>query len=317
MALKVRKNNVGRAIIRFVVGLVLLAAVVFILTKVVNKDHGVQPDKTANNITADQTVSTPSGELVFGEPLSAETDTDAASEGSIPEDNSGEGELLPDENELIGDDTDVFGEDEPEDFTDYEPEDLFGDEPEDIIDIEPVATPEPEPTPTPVPTATPVPASMYATPNLQLASKYPWKFSTGHVYNGISQLDILSSETGGNVISMTGWTYANHAGFNGKDSTIYVIVMNEAGFQVFYPVTISAGATGIEHTGAANSKNLNRADFTLCIDVTAYPDGKYRMGSAIRYTIGKNTYSYGFTFGDAYDFTVQSGIITAMGGVEN
>ena len=59
------------------------------------------------------------------------------------------------------------------------------------------------------------------------------------------------------------------------------------------------------------------ADFTVVIDLSGYPDGTYSMGSANRFYADGLTFSFGYTFGDAYTFTLVDGMIVSMGNVYN
>ncbi len=179
-------------------------------------------------------------------------------------------------------------------------------------------------TPMPSPAATAVPQEMYA-------SRVTRKDVTGakwltdkqsRINNGITDFLVLPSVNGGNVISMTGWSYATYTtdskGWDGKHNTTYLYVTNEKKQVSYYAVTTAAGATGMTHT-TAGGKNMDMADFTCIIDVSGYPDGTYSIGSCHHFTITHNNktnhFHQGYTFGDAYKFTIMNGTITKIGNI--
>ena len=305
-AFNLRKGNAGRAIVRFLIGAIIIAAVVIVLNEIVLK-------KPANPL-AEATPRPTSALIVQGGEDELTTDTPVNTGNDTPD--QGDGALNPD------DDYD------PDDFvgTDDEPApggedglDEFGSEPADVVTPEPTPepTPTPDPTPTPVPTPSPLPASMYS----QIYSKTKksdWMLDKNtRVKNGISQHEILTSENGGSVISFTGWSYGNREGFNGKtNNTCYVYVTNDKGDVIFYETKKEPGASGVKHT-LKNGYNMEYSNFTCVLDVSAYPNGTYSLGSCNHFKISGNTFHHGYTFGDAYTFTVVDGIVTSMGGVEN
>lgn len=317
-----RKNNTGKAILRFLIGAVLLAAVVVVLLRFVLPNDQTAPltevDKTQTAHT-DPVTEVDKTQTAYTDPVTPGTDA------NIP----GEPENTP---VPFVDTNDSDISDEPEDtepgtfdlFTD-EPEDLF-DEPytgeeitgDDVTEDEPEDEPEVEPVVTPVPVVTPAPiASADCNSAVAAAQKYPWKSDRAtRVKNGITQFETLTSDKGGSVIKITGWSYGNWEGFNGKNNTTYVSVTNEKKETKYYDVTVVSGISGITHT-IKHGRNMELADFTCMIDVSDYPDGTYSLGSANRFKVDKNTYSFAYTYGEAYTITVVSGIVTARGGVEN
>ena len=307
-ALKVRKNNVGRAIIRFLIGAIILAVLVLVFQQMIlkkNYDTTKQPD---GSTTIADAIDQAEKQGEFADNTTPEGNEDE----SFTEPYTGEEDEPFNEPADEGED-DFFG-DEGNDEFDVEPED--GEEIATPVEAEPVVTPTPVPTATPVPTPTAVPASLYAQVNKK-AKDYPWKTDRDtRVKNGITEITIGTSENGGSVVSMTAFCFGNWEGFNGKDCMTFVEVKDQKKNCQYYPVTVAPGATGIEHT-VRRGKNMDMADFTCVIDVSSYPDGTYSLGSCVRFKVSGNTYSFGYTFGEAYDFTVVGGYITAMGGVEN
>ena len=313
-AFAIRKNNIGRALVRFLIGAVIIAALVVVINELWLKKDTAAP-VSDNTISADQPYDAAENPIsladagkedeVSTDVNGAETDTDTQ---NVLSDDSG-----TDEN-IDGSDDGFFGED-----------DGGFDEPETVQ--EPTPTPTLVPTPTPAPTATPLPASLYS----QRITK---KDVTGanwltdkesRINHGITEISTLPSENGGHVLSITGWSFgtytiANSRGWDGKNNETYLTVTNEKKQTAYYEVTVSAGATGIEHT-TAYGKNMDLADFVCNIDVSSFPDGTYTLGSANYFRITHNGTTnkmhHAYTFGDAYKFTVAGGYVTSIGGVEN
>ena len=167
------------------------------------------------------------------------------------------------------------------------------------------------------PAPTPLPAGVYSLISSD-AQKVKWMLDKEtRVKNGITKLEILASENGGSVISFTGWSYGNREGFDGLNENIcYIYVVNVKGDMLFYETTKAPGATGIQHT-LRNGHNMEYSDFTCVLDVSAYPNGTYTLGGCNQFKISGDTFRHGYTFGDAYSFTVVEGIVTSMGGVSN
>ena len=114
---------------------------------------------------------------------------------------------------------------------------------------------------------------------------------------------------------MTGWGFIENESFDGTNCEIYIIVKNAKNKIQLYTPAIESGITGTAHIGAG--KNLENCDFTALIDVSDFADGDYEIGVAIQYTFAKNKINrLANTFGDAYNFTVLGGVVTAWNGIE-
>lgn len=290
-AMKVRKNNVGRAIIRFLIGAIILAVLVLVFqTVILNKKRDV-------NVNTD-------GEPLINALVDAEP-TEKPVDDFFPDEIGNEGN-----DELI----DIEPTDKP--TTPDEGEEIIATPIEAEVTAEPTPEPTPEPTATPVPTPSPVPATSYNAISTK-AKDYPWKTDRDtRVKNGVTEITIGASENGGNVISMTAFCYGNWEGFNGNEATNFVQVTDQNKRSQYYTTTVAAGATGIAHS-VKHGKNMDKADYTCVIDVSSYPDGTYTLGSCVRFKVSGSWYSFGYTFGEPYVFTVVGGYVTAMGGVEN
>lgn len=345
--MKVRKNNIGKAIVRFAAGAIVLVAVIVILItvilpkeepRVLTEDPGSQtadntiqqdpeedpgifadksnaPDQTADPETGSAVGDTASvtggtNEVLPGDTFAAEGENDPV----IDTDPADEAEFnYPEFDDADDYDGDEFPSDE---FTDEDFEDEIGEfgtleeDAEPVYEPDPIVTPEPAPTPVPV-------ASETCNSPVSAALKHPWKSDKAtRVKNGVVTFETLTSDKGGSVIKIVGWSFGNWEGFNGKDNTTYVSVTNEKNETKYYDVQVSEGITGIEHT-IKHGRNMGLADFICMIDVSSYPDGVYRLGSANRFKANGSWYSFAYTFGDDYAITVVGGVITARGGVEN
>lgn len=313
-AFAVRKNNIGRALVRFLIGAIIIAALVIVINELWLKKDEAKPaaDLTVSDTQNYDQADNPKS---LADALNENEEQTASTDVNVPETTEGvlSGDAETDIEGDTGDEEGTFGE---------------GNEFELIETVsEPTPTPTLVPTPTPEPTATPIPASMYSQ---RVTSKKvtgaSWKTDKqSRINHGITEIGTLPSENGGHVLSITGWSFgtytiANSRGWDGKNNTTYLTVTNEKKQTTYYEVTVSAGATGIEHT-TPHGKNMELADFVCNIDVSSYPDGTYTLGSANYFTITHNGTSnkmhHAYTFGDAYKFTVTGGYVTSIGGVEN
>ena len=246
--MKVRKNNVFRAILRFVLGAAVIVALILLLNHFVLKDKSdpkpaddyvytpleeqlankdavpapeadVASEPAGTEEPQDQPVSELPGEELPGEELPGE---DGAEEGDEPYDDGDQNDGFDDGYLPEGDAGDHYEDGEPA------PED--GSEDEGFGEGEPEAEATPEPTPAIAATPTPVPASLYASGDMKTATKYPWKLdSATRTKHGITELSIGTSERGGSVISLVGFSYGNREGFNGKSNEAYVYIQNDKG----------------------------------------------------------------------------------------
>ncbi|MBQ3761132.1 MAG: hypothetical protein II875_03855 [Clostridia bacterium] len=326
-AFSVRKNNMGRALVRFLIGAIIIAALVIMINEFWLK----KSDNPADDVTSGvQTAVNSGAETVEGDttPLDQAGSDETQNTGAQADDNGTEnGE---NEGDTFGDILSNDGGESTEGTEGTEgiegTEGSEGTDGGDDFEIAVTPTPTAVPTPTPSPAATAVPQEMYA-------SRVTKKDVTGakwltdkqtRINNGITDFVVLPSVNSGSVISITGWSYATYntanRGWDGKHNTTYLYVTNEKKQVSYYAVTTAAGATGMTHT-TTGGKNMDMADFTCIIDVSGYPDGTYSIGSCHHFTITHNSktnhFHHGYTFGDTYNFTVKDGIVTAVGGIEN
>lgn len=284
----IRKNNVGRAIIRFLIGLLILAVLVWVLFEFV---------------------------LNGSFDLSGQKPDDAVQIGDVIPENDAEGEdafaAVPTEE---APDTGVLAvsqEETAEPETAETPETTVTPEPT----AEPTATPvpTPEPTATPAPTATPIPAEMFAARYAQYESLKYWGVKKDRIDNGVTRFEIPASN-GGKLISLTGWGLLTDKGFNGAKAENYIMIIDRQQKVRLYQTTRAPGATGMTHN--VDGVNLDQCDFTAMIDVSDFANGDYQIGVAISYVSNGKTYRYAYTFGDAYNFTIADGVVSAVNGIE-
>ncbi|MBQ9408899.1 MAG: hypothetical protein IJU28_05865 [Clostridia bacterium] len=310
-AFAIRKNNIGRALVRFLIGAIIIAALVIVINEFWLKKDTPAPE---SDLTAMETQNYDQAEnpVSLAEALNEEENASATETAANPE--ATQDAALNETETNTADET----QEEEGEFGEFE-----------VIETvsEPTPTPTLVPTPTPEPTPTPIPASMYAARVTSTkVTKASWKTDKqSRINHGITEISTLPSENGGHVLSITGWSFgtytiASSRGWDGKSNTTYLTVTNEKKQTTYYEVTVSAGATGIEHT-TPYGKNMELADFVCNIDVSSYPDGTYTLGSANYFRIThngqNNTMHHAYTFGDAYKFTVTGGYVTSIGGVEN
>ena len=326
----IRKNNIGRAIVRFLIGAIIIAALVFVVYKVLLKPDTPKNDAT----TGSQNAELPEGAQYTDDsqklPIGSDDQTDINDPtGSGGTDVSTDPTGTEDPSDPFGSTgtpTDPFDTGSTGDPTDTGDNGEGGEGDFGTAVSVPTPTPTSVPTPTPEPTPTPIPRTLYAdriTKKDVTGAKWLTDKSN-RTENGVKDFDVLPSENGGDVICITGWSFGTYynagRGWDGKNNTTYLTVTNSKGGMAFYPVKIEPGITGVTHE-IKGGKNMDRADFTCVIDVTNFPDGTYSLGTCNYFTITHNgttsKFHHGYTLGESYEIVVNSGKVTAVGGIEN
>ncbi len=278
----IRKHNTGRAIVRFLIGLLVIAVCVLVFYEfVLNGDFSGLMNNNVENAL----------------PLGATKAPEATSRFEI---------IRGSEKPVSTEETDLPG---------GTPTDAV------VPGVTPQPTPEPTPQPTPEPTpaVTPIPESEFSALVTTFGKagtairKTPFKIEEGQIENGLTAFEI-SAPNENKVISLTGWGYADSTRFDGANCVIYIIIIDSKGAARFYEPTIVSGITGMVHEG--KGKNLNMCEFMATIDVSDLADGSYQIGVGVQYKPGSTTYRYAYTFGEAYNFTTVGGAVTSLGGVE-
>ncbi len=279
----IRKHNAGRAIVRFLIGLFVIAVCVLVLYEfVLNGDFSSLIERSPAKTPAISAINPPE-----------ETNRPEIIKGS---DKPVSGE----ENENPLDDPDNTGS---------------------IAQSTPEPTPEPtaEPTATPTPAPTPIPESEFSQIVTEFGEvgtsikKTDFKVIDDKIKNCLTAFE-LSAPNDYKVISLTGWAYPDDERFDGSKCSIYIVILDSKGATRFYQPAIVSGVTGTVHEG--KGKNLNMCEFMATIDVSDYENGDYQIGVGIMYKPGSTWRKYAYTFGAAYNFTTVDGVVTAVGGVE-
>jgi len=283
----IRRHNTGRAIVRFLIGLLVIAVCVLVLYEfVLNGDFSGLIDNTVKD----------------AKPLTATQQPDETNRLEI---------IKGSEKPVAAEETDMPGvatEEEPV-FTVLDPE----------VTPEPTAEPTSEPTPEPTPAVTPIPESEFSKLVTEFGkagtsiNKTQFKVIEGEIQNGLTEFSI-SAPNDYKVITMTGYGYSDNKRFDGANCDVYIIILDSKGATRFYEPKMVAGITGMVHEG--KGKNLEMCEFTAAIDVSDLPDGNYQIGVGVQYKPGSTWYRFAWTFGEAYDFTTVGGVVTAVNGVE-
>ncbi len=296
-----KRNGKGMAVLRFFIGLIVIAIIIgviyFFLKKVDYSDKLTDPDITVRpyvemtaNPEAEVSLDNTDG---YGEGSGTDTFTDSF-------DFNDDGSAASNDDDFV----DLTPTDTPEPTEAPTPEPT----------AEPTATPEPtaEPTatpePTPEPTATPEPTRI---PKSKLTKARTKGFTIPDPSsNGTAEITnfYVSEPNNNRYVEITGYCYLNDASFDGNDVQAYVVAVPTSGKGTTraYKFTMTQGVSGDPHTDAV-CKNADMTDFTGVFTVSKYRDGDYELGVVIAYTKdGEEAYAY-FKLGKT--FTVKDGAV--------
>ena len=177
------------------------------------------------------------------------------------------------------------------------------------VTAEPTATPTPVPTPTatPVPTAIPTPTpepTPTPTPSPEPTRISTKKYATAKksgfnvpVPSNNAEAELtnfyVSAPNENRTIQFNGYCYIDDASFDGDGTQVYMVVtQKETGKQIAYKATMKAGVSGADHS-AAKCQNAAETDFQLFINTKSYEDGNYELGLVLYYKTADGTvYSY-------------------------
>ncbi len=296
-----KRNGKGMAVLRFFIGLIVVAIIIgviyFFLQKVDYSDKLANPDVTTRpyvEMTANPDVPVsldPATGLDDGNTVDAFTnsfDLGGDTTGDL-----GSGDFV-----------DLTPSDTPEPTATPTPEPTP--EPTAVPTAEPTATPEPTPEPTATPEPTKIPSS-----KLNKARTKGFKVPEPSSNGSAALTKFYVSEPNNNrYVEITGYCYINDASFDGKGVQAYLIVSPVSGKGVTraYKVTMSQGISGDPHTDAV-CLNADCTDFTAIFTVSKYKNGEYEMGVVLDYTkegAAEPAYAY-YKLGRT--FTVEKGAI--------
>ena len=276
-----KRNAKGMAVLRFFIGLIIIAILVcvayFFISKVDYSDKITDPNASIRNYV----------------PVSGEQNAVAV----IPE--------APVEPEIIQ--MDELPEAAVTDFVDVS----FTPTPEPTAVPTPVPTPTPEPTPiptpTPVPTPTPTPSpepTKISTKKCAAAKTKGFTVPEASTDGVVDLTNIYVSQPNeGKIVQLTGFGYIDKAEFDCENTNVYLVVtQKETGKQIAYAAKMEDNVSGRDHS-AAKCQNAGKSDFNLFINVGKYPDGEYELGMILYYREnGEKKYNY-YEFGDSLKIT--------------
>ena len=274
-----KRNAKGMAVLRFFIGLIIIAILVcvayFFISKVDYSDKITDLDAnirnyvpvSGENIVADPAVETPAGD-------------DIINMDDLPD---------PAATEVV--DISFTPTPEPTAVPTPTPEPT----------AVPTPTPEPTPTPSPTPEPTKIPAKYCSAPKTDGFSVPP---ASSDANTELTSL-YISEPDDNKIVEVKGYGYLNNESFDCETVSVYLIVtQKESGKQIAYETKMVEGFSGKDHTGAL-CKNPAKSDFGVYFDVSKYPDGTYGLGMILYYAdAGQKRYSY-HEFGDS--ITVSGG----------
>lgn len=296
-----RKMSISTAIIRFLIGMLLIAIVVFagfyILFEVDYSRHLMNSDGTYASTRA--YVLPPDGSAITPDP-SATAATTAEPTGTPTPETTATPEPTAEPLIII---TTL--------------------EPTPTVEPEPTPTPEPtaEPTsmPTPVPTATPkptpepdgtrIPATAFS--NYRDDLKVPRVYEGEGVVNvGLSRC-FVSKLNLYQVMQINGWSYIDSEEFNGLTCTTYALVA-PAGKEKgrVYLCTNRDGASRRIHQPEL-AVNVNASDFEVTIDASDFESGDYELKLILQYEVDGELKAVLCPFAVPHMFSVVDGEIVS------
>lgn len=301
-----RKMSVSSAIIRFLIGMLLIALVVFagfyLLFEVDYSRHLLNSDGTYASTRA--YVLPPDGSAITPNPNATAVPvqpsaTAMAEPTATPE---------PTEAPLIIITTlEPTATPEPTPTVEPEPTET----PEPTPEPTPIPTPEPTPTPrpTPEPYGTRIPAAAFSDYRDDLKVPQPYE-GEGMVNVGLSRC-YVSKLNLYQVMSVNGWGYIDSEEFNGLTCTTYALV-TPAGQEKgrVYLCTNRDGVSRRIHQPEL-AVNVNASDFEVTIDASGFESGDYELKLILQYEVEGKLKAVLCPFAEPHLFTVVDGEIVS------
>lgn len=192
-------------------------------------------------------------------------------------------------------------------------------QPEDAVDLtqpteeptpkptrKPKKTPNPtaEPTPEPTPEPTALPADKVAQPMKKMPNLPAEPSENGKI--GLTT-SFVSPADDNKLMYLAGYGYVNEEAFDGAAAKSWLVITEVAsGQSIGYPLTNTAGVSGLPHADAV-CQNATTCDFEITLDVSQYKEGIYSMALVVGYKDGKkNVFKY-YPFSSDVKFTVLDG----------
>lgn len=298
-----KRGETGMAVLKFFIGLIVVAIIIgIILFFVLKVDYS---DKLADpNAPMRPYVEVPNEQSVSDEASASLPDSQEADGFEEADDFE-----FDDESDVL----DLTDESEEIDLTDDSGDmnafDVVEETPEPTAEPTPVPTAEPTPTPAPTPEPTPIPESMFA---IGKVDGFSVPQASTDAKAEITKL-YISQPNGGGVVQMDGYAYIDHELFDtSKLAQFLIVTQKSSGRQIAYICQKVSAASGDPHIGAL-CPNPSDADFEIVVDMSKYSDGEYGLGVVLYFAVENNAaYSY-------YEFpqtiTVAGGI-ASLGGAD-
>ena len=173
--------------------------------------------------------------------------------------------------------------------------------------VAPLPTKEPAPTATPAPTA--VPKELLATAKTK-GFKIPE--SSGKLVSGITGMETVAANNYG-VLHISGFSFINDAKFKGSDFETYVVAKRENTGKLYaYQAKPAPGVSGAQHEDCVVAEVRN-ADFEVYFDVKKMESAIYHVSIVTGYKNekGKTVYDYN-DLGDEIWFTIMNGEVIKL-----
>lgn len=292
-----RRESVSSAIIRFLIGMLLIALIVmagyYLLFKA---------DYSRHLINSDGTYASTRAYVLPTDGSSPEPEGSAAAPTAVP------ASAVPDS---------ATAEPTAEPTATPEPLIIIATleptpTPEPTPSPEPEATPEPTAVPTPVPTATPEPTPEPDGARIPESSfsAYRTDLKVPKAYNGaevgvsrcyVSRLNYYQ------VMQVNGWGYIDVPEFNGLTCTTYALVTpaGESRGRIYQCINRDGASRRIHEPEYA--ENVYAADFEVTIDTSDYESGDYELKLILQFAGEEKTYVYLCPFEKTHTFSVVDG----------
>lgn len=180
--------------------------------------------------------------------------------------------------------------------------------------------PTPSPTPTPAVTAVPTPTIAPTTepvgariPDSAISiykenMRLPKVYEDGDAEVGLSRC-YLSKLNYYQVMQVNGWGYIDDADFDGHQCTTFALITNrQTGQSRVYLCTSLNGVSGREHQ-PQNAVNVNDCDFQVTIDTSEFDSGEYEFQIILYYSVDDRMRTWICPFDTAHTFSVVDGEI--------
>ncbi|MDO4355798.1 MAG: hypothetical protein Q4E13_04730 [Clostridia bacterium] len=309
-----QKMSISAAVIRFLIGLLLIAIVVFagfyLLFEVDYSSRLLNSDGTYASTRA--YVLPPDGSGATATPLSDSTPEPTPEATAEPPAETPEPTVEP---------TTDAATTAPSEPTEAPTATAESTQPAIIIST---LEPSPSPTPTVAPTTVPTPTAIPTTepvgariPDSAISAyrenlKLPKTYSGEGLNVGLSRC-YLSKLNYYQVMQVNGWGYIDEAEFDGGQCTTFALITSkDTGKSRVYLCTSIDGASGRVHQ-PQSATDVNACDFQVTIDTSDFDSGDYDFKLILYYKVGSHMRTWICPFETDHTFTVVDGeIVTGL-----